>query len=181
MKAVTCGSGLLAIGARTAKAAMEMMAAMAAMRRSRGVAGRVERKTLSGARAGLDAALLAGAGLPRSAFGAAGSDRVSTGNTSTRHLDPEPNGEARTRSNTERSTTLLRPSGGGKEGRWESCQPLDRLQLGESGSAGWTRTNDLRGNSPTLYQLSYRGSAMPRVRSPGGAAYSKAGRALQTP
>ena len=46
----------------------------------------------------------------------------------------------------------------------------------EIGSSGWTRTNDLRINSPTLYQLSYRGSA-----GYGGAAYSKADPALQTP
>ena len=28
----------------------------------------------------------------------------------------------------------------------------------KSGSPGWTRTNDLRINSPTLYRLSYRGT-----------------------
>jgi hypothetical protein len=35
------------------------------------------------------------------------------------------------------------------------------------GSPGWTRTNDQRINSPTLYQLSYRGvDAMPFNRRP---------------
>ena len=37
--------------------------------------------------------------------------------------------------------------------RLARCQPSD-----ESGSPTWTRTRDLRINSPSLYQLSYRGS-----------------------
>src|SRR6185369_10764561 len=90
MNAVTCGSGSRARGARTAKAAIEIAVAAAAMRRSRGAAGRVERKTLSGDRAAFDTAAPAGAVVPRgAAFGATGSDGVSTGSTSTRHLDPE--------------------------------------------------------------------------------------------
>ena len=36
---------------------------------------------------------------------------------------------------------------------WRNRQPLD-----EFGSPSWTRTNDLRINSPSLYRLSYRGS-----------------------
>src|ERR1022692_1468352 len=38
------------------------------------------------------------------------------------------------------------------------------------GSPGWTRTNDQRINSPTLYQLSYRGvDGAPRTVAPGWA------------
>src|ERR1035441_7436089 len=38
------------------------------------------------------------------------------------------------------------------------------------GSPGWTRTNDQRINSPTLYQLSYRGvDGAPRMVAPGWA------------
>jgi hypothetical protein len=45
------------------------------------------------------------------------------------------------------------------------CEPVERVPAGITignsgliGSPGWTRTNDLRINSPTLYRLSYRGT-----------------------
>ena len=39
---------------------------------------------------------------------------------------------------------------------WSDGQPA--LTGKESGSLGWTRTNDQRINSPTLYRLSYQGT-----------------------
>src|SRR5690349_13180187 len=54
--------------------------------------------------------------------------------------------------------------------RWDAAARA-RLLEGEVGSLGWTRTNDQRINSPTLYRLSYQGTENQEGAHSGGAAW----------